>query len=77
MASPTVAMVFALSSGISISNSCSSFIIKSTVSRLSAPRSVVNDAVSVTFDSSAPRRSTMISFTFDATSTDRVVKFIN
>src|SRR5256885_9212514 len=68
MASPTVRMVSAASSGISQPNSSSNAITSSTVSRLSAPRSSMKLAFSVTFSGSTPRCSTTIFFTRSAIS---------
>ena len=53
----------AMSSGISQLNSSSNAITNSTVSKLSAPRSSINEAVSVTFSSSTPKCSITIFFT--------------
>lgn len=66
-------MPSALSSGMVMPNSFSNSMMSSTVSRLSAPRSLVNSAVSVTSFSSTPSLSTMIALTRDAIS-DIVVK---
>src|SRR5262249_52274974 len=55
MASPTVRMVSAASSGISQPNSSSNAMTSSTVSRLSAPRSSMKLAFSVTFSASTPK----------------------
>src|SRR5262249_55809133 len=63
MASPTVKMVSAASSGISQPNSSSNAMTSSTVSRLSAPRSSMKLAFSVTLSASTPRCSTTIFFT--------------
>src|SRR6476661_2355486 len=63
MASPTVKMVSAASSGISHPNSSSNAMTSSTVSRLSAPRSSMKLAFSVTFSASTPKCSTTIFFT--------------
>src|SRR3984885_7329358 len=63
MASPTVRMVSAASSGISQPNSSSKAITSSTVSRLSAPRSSMKLALSTTFSGSTPRCSTTIFLT--------------
>src|SRR5690606_25314840 len=63
VASPTVRIVSAASSGISTPNSSSNAITSSTVSRLSAPRSSMKLAFSVTFSASTPRCSTTIFFT--------------
>ena len=54
MASPTVKMVSAASSGISQPNSSSNAMTSSTVSRLSAPRSSMKLAFSVTLSASTP-----------------------
>ena len=62
MASETVTIFSAASSGISIANSSSNAMTSSTVSRLSAPRSSMNLAPSVTLASSTPRCSTTIFF---------------
>src|ERR1051326_8063057 len=67
-ASPTVRIVSAASSGISQPNSSSNAITSSTVSRLSAPRSSMKLALSVTFSGSTPRCSTTIFFTRSAMS---------
>src|SRR5205814_7048655 len=67
-ASLTVTIFSAASSGISHPNSSSKAITSSTVSRLSAPRSSMKLAFSVTFDSSTPRCSTTIFLTRSATS---------
>src|SRR3954451_152242 len=63
VASPTVRIVSAASSGISQPNSSSNAITSSTVSRLSAPRSSMKLALSTTFSGSTPRCSTTIFFT--------------
>src|SRR6202034_1140798 len=63
VASPTVKIVSAASSGISQPNSSSKAITSSTVSRLSAPRSSMKLALSTTFSGSTPRCSTTIFFT--------------
>src|SRR5712692_1015383 len=63
MASPTVKMVSAASSGISQPNSSSNAMTSSTVSRLSAPRSSMKLAFSVTLSASTPKCSTTIFFT--------------
>src|SRR5262245_14255271 len=63
MASPTVNIGSAASSGISQPNSASKAITSSTVSRLSAPRSSMKLALSVTFSASTPKCSTTIFFT--------------
>src|SRR5215475_12120589 len=68
MASPTVRIVSAASSGISQPNSSSKAMTSSTVSRLSAPRSSMKLALSVTLSASTPRCSTTIFFTRAATS---------
>src|SRR2546425_39228 len=67
IASPTVTIFSASSSGIWMSKCSSSAITSSTVSRESAPRSSMNFAVGVTSSSSTPSCSTMISFTFSST----------
>src|SRR5579864_9083231 len=63
VASPTVKIVSAASSGISQPNSSSKAITSSTVSRLSAPRSSIKLALSTTFSGSTPRCSTTIFLT--------------
>src|SRR6185437_8712494 len=63
VASPTVKIVSAASSGISQPNSSSNAITNSTVSRLSAPRSSMKLALSTTFSGSTPRCSTTIFLT--------------
>src|SRR5262249_6210914 len=63
IASPTVRMVSAASSGISQPNSSSNAMTSSTVSRLSAPRSSMKLAFSVTLSASTPRCSTTIFLT--------------
>src|SRR5581483_2780364 len=63
MASPTVKIVSAASSGISQPNSSSKAMTSSTVSRLSAPRSSMKLALSTTFSGSTPRCSTTIFLT--------------
>ena len=68
IASPTVVMLSALSSGISVPKAFSNSMINSTVSRESAPKSLVKLASRVTSDSSTPSFSTMIAFTFSSTS---------
>jgi len=67
-ASPKDWIVSAASSGISMPNSSSKAITSSTVSRLSAPRSSMNEAVSVTLASSTLRCSTTIFLTRTAIS---------
>ena len=52
-----------MSSGISQLNSSSNAITNSTVSKLSAPRSSINEAVSVTFSTSTPKCSITIFLT--------------
>ena len=74
MASPTVEIFSALSSGIEMPNSFSNSIISSTVSRESAPRSLVKLASGLTSASSTPHLSTMIAFPFDSIS-DIIVRF--
>src|SRR3954449_6131671 len=66
VASPTVKIVSAASSGISQPNSSSNAITSSTVSRLSAPRSSIKLADSVTLSGSTPRCSTTIFLTRSA-----------
>ena len=68
IASPTVAIFSASSSGIEMPNSFSNSMINSTVSRESAHKSFVKLAVGVTSDSSTPSLSTIIAFTLSATS---------
>jgi hypothetical protein len=68
IASPTVPIFSACSSGIAMLNSFSNYMINSTVSNESAPRSFVKLASGVTSLSSTPNLSTMIDFTFSATS---------
>src|SRR5579871_2685021 len=67
MASCTVRIFSASSSGISISKPSSNAMTSSTVSRESAPRSSTNEALGVTSPSSTPSCSTMICFTFSST----------
>src|SRR5690606_12664871 len=67
-ASPTVRIVSAASSGISTPNSSSNAMTSSTVSRLSAPRSSMKLAPSVTLSASTPRCSTTIFLTRSAVS---------
>src|SRR3712207_3818299 len=67
-------MVSAASSGISTLNSSSNAITSSTVSRLSAPRSSMKFAFSVTLSASTPRCSTTIFFTRSAMSL--IVRFL-
>src|SRR3990172_8607757 len=67
MASPTVTIFSASSSGISRSNSSSNAITSPTVSRDSAPRSSMNLAVGVPSSSSTPSCSQMISLTRSST----------
>src|SRR6266567_7635671 len=67
MASFTVRIFSASSSGISISNASSNAITNSTMSNESAPRSSTNEALGVTSPSSTPSCSTMICFTFSST----------
>src|SRR5262249_45994344 len=67
MASLTVEIFSASSSGISSPNPSSSAMTNSTVSKESAPRSSMNDAVGVTSDSSTPSCSTMICLTLSST----------
>src|SRR5215813_196515 len=63
MASPTVLMFSASSSGISTSNSSSIAITSSTISRLSAPRSSMNEDSGLISSSPTPSWSAMIDFT--------------
>src|SRR5918996_6538164 len=67
MASPTVTIFSASSSGIWMSKCSSRAMTSSTVSRESAPRSSMNFLVGSTSSSSTPSCSTMISFTFSST----------
>src|SRR6266496_2558573 len=67
MASWTVRIFSASSSGISISKASSKAMTSSTVSSESAPRSSTNEALGVTSPSSTPSCSTMICFTFSST----------
>src|ERR1700722_10339595 len=67
MASCTVRIFSASSSGISISKASSNAITSSTVSRESAPRSSTKEALEVTSPSSTPSCSTMICFTLSST----------
>src|SRR5262245_37168383 len=67
IASPTVVIFSASSSGISMSNSSSNAITSSTVSRESAPRSSMNFAAGITSFSSTPSCSTMIALTRSST----------
>src|ERR1044071_5774414 len=67
MASFTVAIFSASSSGISSSNSSSNAITSSTVSSESAPRSSMNFAFGLTSSSSTPSCSQMISLTRSST----------
>jgi len=67
-ASPNDWIVSAASSGISMPNSSSNAMTNSTVSRLSAPKSSMNDALSTTLSSSTPRCSTTIFLTRSAMS---------
>src|SRR6185437_6166421 len=67
MASWTVRIFSASSSGISISKASSNAITSSTVSSESAPRSSTKEALGVTSPSSTPSCSTMICFTFSST----------
>src|SRR5664279_2468614 len=67
MASFTVLMFSASSSGMSSSKSSSNFITSSTMSSESAPRSSTKEAVVSTWPSSTPSCSTMICFTLSAT----------
>src|SRR5258707_8989656 len=67
MASFTVRIFSASSSGISMSNASSNAIPSSTVSSESAPRSSTKEALGVTSPSSTPSCSTTICFTFSST----------
>src|SRR5882762_3433240 len=67
MASFTVAIFSASSSGMSISKASSKAITNSTISSESAPRSSTNEAVLSTWLSSTPNCSTMICFTLCST----------
>src|SRR5271165_1867634 len=67
IASLTVRIFSACSSGISMSKASSKAITNSTVSSESAPRSSTNDALAVTSPSSTPSCSTMICFTRSST----------
>src|SRR6266436_1588746 len=67
MASCTVRIFSAASSGISMSKASSKAMTSSTVSSESAPRSSTKDALVVTSPSSTPSCSTMICFTFSST----------
>src|SRR5437773_1460589 len=67
IASPTVTIFSASSSGIWMSKCSSRAMTSSTVSRESAPRSSLNFAFGLTSSSSTPSCSTMISFTFSST----------
>src|SRR5215470_1982231 len=67
MASPTVTIFSASSSGIWMSKCSSRAMTSSTVSRESAPRSSMNFAAGVTSSSSTPSCSMMISFTLSST----------
>jgi hypothetical protein len=64
MASPTVLMFSASSSGISTSNSSSIAMTSSTMSRLSAPRSSMNDDSGLISSSPTPSWSAMMDLTF-------------
>ena len=68
MASPTVAIFSALSSGIEIPNCFSNSMMSYTVSSEAAPRSFVKLASGFTSASSTPSLSTIMSFTFDSIS---------
>src|SRR4029453_2727220 len=67
IASPTVTIFSASSSGIWMSKCSSRAMTSSTVSRESAPRSSMNFAFGLTSSSSTPNCSTMISFTLSST----------
>jgi hypothetical protein len=75
MASLTVVIFSAASSGISTPNSSSNAMTSSTMSRLSAPRSSMKLASSVTFSASTPRCSTTIFFTRSAVSLISTLSF--
>src|SRR5260370_42575328 len=75
MASWTVRIDSASSSGISISNAYSKAITSSTVSSESAPRSSTKEAFGVTSPSSTPSCSTMICFTFSSTAVGICLSF--
>src|SRR3954452_20474845 len=64
MASPTVLMFSASSSGISTSNSSSIAITSSTMSRLSAPRSSMKEDSALISSSPTPSWSAMMDLTF-------------
>src|SRR5579883_3204632 len=66
MASFTVLIFSASSSGISMSKASSKAMTNSTVSRESAPRSSTNEALLVTSPSSTPSCSTIICLTFSS-----------
>jgi len=70
MASLTVAMEVASSSGMSVSNASSMAMINSTVSRESAPRSSMKEASGTTWSGFTPSCSTMISLILASTSAD-------
>ncbi len=70
IASCTVAIDVASSSGISVSNSSSMAMINSTVSRESAPRSSMKEAEGTTLSASTPSCSTMMALTFSSSSAD-------
>src|SRR5262245_53788612 len=74
MASRTLCIFSASSSGISMLNSSSYRITNSTVSSESAPRSSMNLAFGVTSDSSTPSSSTMICLTLS--SIDSAIEFL-
>src|SRR5579883_2304602 len=71
MASCTVRIFSASSSGISMSKASSNAMTSSTVSSESAPRSSTKEALLVTSPSSTPSCSTMICFTFSSTAAIR------
>src|SRR5215468_12747975 len=75
MASFTVRIFSASSSGISISNASSKAMTSSTVSSESAPRSSTKEAFGVTSPSSTPSCSTMICFTFSSTAVGICLSF--
>src|SRR6185437_6011255 len=75
MASWTVRIFSASSSGISSSKASSKAMTNSTVSSESAPRSSTNEALGVTSASSTPSCSTMICFTFSSTAAMFLLKY--
>src|SRR5258708_2328693 len=73
MASFTVRIFSASSSGISMSKASSKAMTSSTVSSESAPRSSTKEALGVTSPSSTPSCSTMICFTLSSTAAIRLL----